>query len=83
MRGRRAEVSVAVAADGKLWVADVYNQRIQQLEADGRFVRQKGATGKIGLEAERLAEMMHLPAKRARGGDTPAELTRRGNTEAR
>jgi len=32
-------------------VADFYNQRIQQLKADGRFVRQWGATGKMGIWA--------------------------------
>ena len=42
---------VAVAADSQLWVADFYNQRIQQLAADGRFVRQWGNTGKIGVRA--------------------------------
>jgi DNA-binding beta-propeller fold protein YncE len=42
---------VAVAANGELWVADVYNQRVQQLQADGRFVRQWGTTGQIGIRA--------------------------------
>lgn len=40
---------VGVAPNGDLWVADFYNQRIQQLKADGSFVRQWGTTGKIGI----------------------------------
>ena len=34
-----------------LLVADFYNQRIQQLKADGSFVRQWGTTGRIGIRA--------------------------------
>lgn len=42
---------VAVAPNGDVLVADFYNQRIQQLKADGSFVRQWGTTGKIGIRA--------------------------------
>jgi DNA-binding beta-propeller fold protein YncE len=42
---------VAVAPHGDLFVADFYNQRVQQLKADGSFVRQWGSTGKIGVRA--------------------------------
>ena len=42
---------VAVAGNGDLYVADFYGQRIQQLHADGSFVRQWGHTGKVGIRA--------------------------------
>ena len=42
---------VAVALNGDVLVADFYNHRIQQLKSDGSFVRQWGATGKIGIRA--------------------------------
>jgi len=42
---------VAVAANGDLYVADFYNHRVQQLRADGRFVRQWGTTGESGIAA--------------------------------
>jgi len=45
---------VAVAASGDLFIADFYNQRIQHLEADGSFVRQRGTTGKIGIGASQF-----------------------------
>jgi len=40
---------VAVADNGDVFVADFYNQRAQQLRADGQFVRQWGVTGQIGV----------------------------------
>jgi len=40
---------VAVAPDGDLFVADFYNQRVQQLRSNGRFVRQWGTTGRVGF----------------------------------
>lgn len=40
---------VTVAPNGDVVVADFYNQRIQQLTALGRFVRQWGTTGKSGI----------------------------------
>ncbi|MDT8429879.1 MAG: NHL repeat-containing protein, partial [Pseudomonadales bacterium] len=42
---------VAVSEDGHLFVADFYNQRVQELTADGGFVQQWGTTGKIGVAA--------------------------------
>ncbi len=42
---------VALAPNGDLFVADFYNQRIQQLHPDGRFVRQWGETRKPGIWA--------------------------------
>ena len=42
---------VAVAPNGDLFVADFYGQRIQQLRANGNFVKQWGNTGKIGIWA--------------------------------
>ncbi len=39
---------VAVGPDGHLFVADFLNQRVQELEADGTFVRQWGTTGEKG-----------------------------------
>jgi len=39
---------VAVDRQGRLYVADFFNHRIQFLEADGRFIRQYGETGKKG-----------------------------------
>jgi len=42
---------VAVATNGDLLIADFYNQRIQQLKADGSFVHQWGTTGTIGIWA--------------------------------
>lgn len=39
---------VAVAGDGTLYVADFYNQRVQHLAADGRFLGQWGTTGEVG-----------------------------------
>ena len=42
---------VALAANGDLIVADFYNQRVQQLKADGSFVRQWGRSGVIGIGA--------------------------------
>ena len=45
---------VAVAANGDLYIADFYNQRVQQLRADGAFVRQWGYTGRVGVLDGRL-----------------------------
>lgn len=42
---------VAVAEGGTLFVADFYNQRVQQLSADGTFVQQWGTTGETGSGA--------------------------------
>jgi len=46
----------AVAVDGRgfLWVADFYNQRVQKLTPDGRFVLQLGVTRKKGVAAGRF-----------------------------
>ncbi len=40
-----------VAANGNLYVADFYKQRVQCLRPDGTFVRQWGTTGKVRIEA--------------------------------
>lgn len=42
---------VTVAANGDLFVADFYNQRVQHQRADGFFIRQWGTTGTIGIAA--------------------------------
>jgi glucose/arabinose dehydrogenase len=42
---------VAIAADGSLFVADFYNQRIQHLSAEGGFIEQWGNTGETGIWA--------------------------------
>ena len=42
---------VAIAANGDLLVADFYNQRVQRLRPDGRFVRQWGTTAQTGISA--------------------------------
>lgn len=42
---------VAVSANGDLFVADFYNQRVQHLRGDGSFVKQWGSTGGIGVGA--------------------------------
>lgn len=42
---------IAVAGDGSLYVADFYNQRVQHLAHDGRFIDQWGTTGQIGFQA--------------------------------
>lgn len=39
---------VAVGPGGHLFVADFFNQRVQELKADGTFVRQWGTTGEKG-----------------------------------
>jgi DNA-binding beta-propeller fold protein YncE len=39
---------VAVGPNGHLFVADFFNQRVQELEPDGTFVRQWGTTGEKG-----------------------------------
>lgn len=41
----------AVASKGDLIVADFYGQRIQRLHADGRFIKQWGTTGQVGIRA--------------------------------
>lgn len=45
---------VAVAANGDLFVADFYNQRVQQLNAEGEFIRQWGTTEKVGILSGQL-----------------------------
>ncbi len=45
---------VTVAPNGDLLVTDFYNQRIQQLTANGSFVRQWGTTGQIGIRGGEL-----------------------------
>ncbi len=35
--------AIAVAADGSIYVADTYNNRIQQFQADGTFIRKWGS----------------------------------------
>ena len=42
---------VAVAANGDLLIADFYNQRVQQLRADGGFIGQWGRSGEVGIAA--------------------------------
>jgi len=42
---------VAVAPNGDLFVADFYNQRIQHLQPDGKFIEQWGTTEKVGIWA--------------------------------
>jgi DNA-binding beta-propeller fold protein YncE len=39
---------VAVGPNGHIFVADFFNQRIQELESDGTFVRQWGTNGEKG-----------------------------------
>ena len=56
---------VAVAPDGTLFVADFYNQRIQQLRPDGTFVRQWGTTGEVGV----LAGQFNYPTDAALAAD--------------
>ncbi len=41
----------AVAPNGDVFVADFHNQRVQQLRADGKFLRQWGTTGETGIGA--------------------------------
>ena len=41
----------AVAANGDLYVADFYNQRVQRLRPDDTFFRQWGTTGKVRIGA--------------------------------
>ncbi|MCF6337477.1 MAG: 6-bladed beta-propeller [Gammaproteobacteria bacterium] len=45
---------IAVAENGDLYVPGFTTQRIQQLRADGSFVRQWGITGKAGTFSEKL-----------------------------
>jgi len=49
-----APAGVDVATNGDLIVADFYNQRIQQLKAEGNFIRQWGTTGKTGIWSGRF-----------------------------
>ena len=42
---------VAVSSSGYIYVADFLNQRIQQLSPDGRFWKQFGTTGDVGIWA--------------------------------
>ncbi len=45
---------VAVASNGDLYVAGFIQQRVQQLRADGRFIRQWGVTGEAGTFGGKL-----------------------------
>lgn len=40
--------------NGDLYVADFYNQRVQQLNNKGGFLRQWGSTGKVGILSSQL-----------------------------
>lgn len=42
---------VAVKNDGSIIVTDFYNQRVQHLTAEGRFIKQWGKTREIGVSA--------------------------------
>ena len=42
---------IAVGDNGDLFIADFYNQRVQQLRADGGFIRQWGTTRSVGIWA--------------------------------
>jgi len=46
-----APVGIDVAQNGDLYIADFYNQRIQQLNPNGRFIRQWGTTKKTGVRS--------------------------------
>ncbi len=41
-------------AEGRIYVADFYNQRIQELSPEGALVRQVGTTGSYGAEPGRF-----------------------------
>ncbi|MCZ6501249.1 MAG: NHL repeat-containing protein [Gammaproteobacteria bacterium] len=45
---------LAVASNGDLYIADFYNQRVQQLNNEGGFIRQWGTTGKVGILSGQL-----------------------------
>ncbi len=45
---------VAVAPNGDLYVAEFNNQRVQQLRADGSFIKQWGITGEAGTFGDKL-----------------------------
>ncbi len=45
---------VAVGSNGGLFVADYYNHRIQELQADGTFANQWGTTGEAGVRPEQF-----------------------------
>lgn len=45
---------VAVGSGGALYVADFYGHRVQALEPDGAFIRQRGTTGQTGHEPGRF-----------------------------
>ena len=49
-----APTSATVDADGRIYVADFYNQRIQVLSPEGDLVRQFGTTGEDGPEPEQF-----------------------------
>lgn len=51
----KAPGGVAIAGNSDLFVADFYNQRVQQLRADGSFVRQWGMTGEAGVFSGKLS----------------------------
>ena len=46
---------MAIATNGDLYIAGFGNHRVQQLEADGRYVRQWGHTGKAGTFGDKLS----------------------------
>lgn len=60
-----APSGVAVADNGDVFVADFYNQRAQQLRANGQFVRQWGLTKQIGV----FDGKMNYPTDVAIGND--------------
>jgi len=62
---------VAVGPDGDLYVADFYNQRVQRLGPDGRFVRQWGVTRETGIGAGRF----NYPTDAALGPDGTLYVT--------
>ena len=74
-----AHGSIAVGADGKVYVSDSANHRVQVFEADGRFVRQFGS---FGTGAGQFVEPFDLSAD-ASGNvyvidDTPRGLSKFG-----
>lgn len=46
-----APAGVVVDGTGRIYVADFFNQRVQILDRQGKFIRQFGKTGKKGISA--------------------------------